>query len=61
MEKNKYVLNIGTNTLHIQNKCCHSKINNENDLNYKFYNFESDVIKENQNYIKRCKICFRDI
>lgn len=56
METKKYVLNTNTNTLHIFNGCYHSRtISPEN----KTYNTEDEAIANNQNYIKRCKICFR--
>lgn len=57
----KYVLNTRTSKLHIYGKCCKARNILESDSGYKFYNYEEDVIKENQNYIARCKNCFRNI
>lgn len=56
--KSKYILNTLTNTLHIYNKCCHSM---HISSTMKIYETKDQVIKENQNYIKECKLCFRGI
>lgn len=58
----QYLLNIKNGTLHIFNthSCYFSKNINRSDTNLKFYNNEDSAIAENQNYIKRCKNCFKN-
>lgn len=55
----KYVLNLRTKVYHIIGGCCHSKQYPKTDKELKEYKAEEDIIKEHQNYVCRCKICFR--
>lgn len=56
----KYVLNVGTKKYHIIGGCCNSKKYPKNDPNFKEYEKEDEIIKEYQNYVSRCKTCFRN-
>lgn len=56
----KYVLNIKTKKYHIIGECCHSKNYQRSDPNFKEYETEDKIIKEHQNYVSKCKICFKD-
>ena len=62
-KKTKYMFNIGRGTLHLYNtqSCYNSKHFNPNDINLKFYNTEDEVYKENGNYFKKCKNCFKNL
>lgn len=51
-----YFVNPNTGTLHIIGGCCHSKTVPK-DL--KIYKAEDEAITENQLYMKRCKLCFK--
>ena len=56
----KYVLNVKTKKYHLINGCCHSRNYLKSDANMKEYGTEEDIIKEYQNYVSRCKICFKN-
>ncbi len=51
---------MGTKKYHIIGKCCHSKNYWKNDPNFKEYETEDEVIREHQNYVSKCKICFKN-
>lgn len=54
--KEKYVLNTNTKTLHIVNCCHHS-----NGLwGKEFFRTEDEAISKYQNYMKKCKLCFKN-
>ncbi len=59
MEK-KYVLNTKTKKYHIINGCRYSKNYLKSDTYMKEYYSEEDIIAENQNYVSRCKTCFKN-
>ena len=61
-KKTKYILNIGTGTLHYYNteSCYSSRKFIPNDTRLRFYNTEDEVFKDNQSHFKKCKICFKD-
>lgn len=54
----KYILNTGTGTLHIYNKCYHSR---HTGAGMKEYKTKDQAIAENQNHIKECKNCFKGV
>lgn len=58
----RYVLNKNTDKLHIIDGCHHSKREYVERDKYTFELFETedDAISKHQNYIGRCKICFKD-
>ena len=56
----KYVLNIKTTKYHIINGCKNARQYSKNDPNMKEYVAEEDIIAEHQNYVSRCKICFKN-
>lgn len=58
--KKKYVLNVKSKTYHIIGGCTHSKQYSKNSYEMKEYCTEDEIIAENQNYVHRCKICFRN-
>ena len=61
MNNYKYLYNKVTKKLHIINGCCHSRNNNLNDTNIKFYKSEDECVKEHQTYFAKCKLCFKEL
>ena len=56
----KYVLNLGTKKYHMIDMCCHSKNYRKDDPNFKEYEKEDEIVREYQNYVSKCKICFKN-
>lgn len=56
MAKITYVYNTSTGKLHIKGYCYYSNANMSN-TNYKFYEREDDVYKENGDSVRRCITC----
>lgn len=60
MKGKKYLLNVGSGTLHLVNGCYYStNIHLPND-NYKAYLTEDEAIRDNSKYMKHCKNCFKN-
>ena len=55
----KYALNKNTGKLHIIGGCCHSKNVKKTSIDFELFKTEDDAISKHQNYISRCKICFK--
>ena len=53
----KYYLNQTTKTLHKTNGCYYSRVSPKTP---KCYKTEDDVIRDETQYFKRCKICFKE-
>lgn len=56
----KYALNKNTKTLHLIDGCCHSKNIKKPSITFELFKTEDDAISKHQNYIKHCKICFKN-
>ena len=56
----KYLLNLGTKNYHMIDMCFHSKNYRKDDPNFKEYEKEDEIVREYQNYVSKCKICFKN-
>lgn len=55
----KYAFNLGRGTVHIIGGCRETKIHVPNE--YKCYMTYDSLIKEHGEYVKKCKLCFRNV
>ena len=56
----KYALNKNTGKLHIVNGCRHSQNAQKFKDTFELFKTEDDAISKHQNYIGRCKLCFKN-